>query len=66
LLENDRGPDDAEHDWHGVLLIHDPEETIGKSLKGRIRIEDVYQKIFRDYILLNSLYTWKISCFCIL
>ena|GEM_PF-5535605 len=44
LPENNRGPDDAEHDWHGVFLIHDVEGKIEKSFKGEIRIEDVYQK----------------------
>jgi len=45
LPENDRGPDDAEHDWHGVFLIHDPEGTVEKSFKGEIKIEHVYKKL---------------------
>jgi predicted AlkP superfamily phosphohydrolase/phosphomutase len=45
LPENDRGPDDAEHDWYGVFLIHDPEGTIEKGFKGEIRIENVHQKL---------------------
>ncbi len=27
LLENDRGPDDAVHDWFGVLSVYDPQGT---------------------------------------
>jgi len=27
LEENDRGPDDAVHDWLGVLAVYDPEES---------------------------------------
>ena len=45
LPENDRGPDDAEHDWDGVFLIYDPQETLNKEFKGEIRIEEVYQKL---------------------
>ncbi|ABM81324.1 alkaline phosphatase family protein [Hyperthermus butylicus] len=42
LPENDRGPDDAVHDWHGVLAIYDPEGTIDRGDKGVIGIEKVY------------------------
>jgi len=42
LPENDRGPDDAVHDWKGVLAIYDPEESIEKGVKGEIKIENVY------------------------
>ena len=45
LPENDRGPDDAEHDWYGVFAIYDPEETLEKGLKGEIRIEAVFQRL---------------------
>ena len=45
LPENDRGPDDAEHGWHGVFLIYDPEGTVEKGFKGEIDIENVYQKL---------------------
>ena len=34
LPENDRGPDDVEHDWDGVFLVHDPQETLNKEFKG--------------------------------
>ena len=45
LPENDRGPDDAEHDWYGVFVVHDPEETINKGFKGEIRIENVHNRL---------------------
>ena len=41
LPENDRGPDDAVHDWDGVLSIYDPEETLSRGDLGTIRIEKV-------------------------
>ena len=50
LPENDRGPDDAEHDWNGIFLIHDPEETLTKEFKGVIKIEEVCRKL-SDLIL---------------
>lgn len=31
LLENDRGPDDAVHDWLGVLSVYDPQGTFSDS-----------------------------------
>ncbi len=40
LLENDRGPDDAVHDWHGVLAVHDPEGTLSNK-EGTYNIRDV-------------------------
>ena len=45
LSENDRGPDDAEHDWDGIFLIHDPEETLSKEFKRVIGMEEVYRKL---------------------
>jgi len=42
LSENDRGPDDAVHDWNGVLAIYDPEQTLSKGFKCEIGIEKVY------------------------
>lgn len=39
LSENDRGPDDAVHDWHGVFTIYDPENRF--SGKGLVEIHDV-------------------------
>ena len=43
LPENDRGPDDAVHDWNGVLVVYDPQGTIRGGFKGVINIESVYQ-----------------------
>ncbi len=31
LRENDRGPDDAVHDWRGVLAVYDPEGTLDRG-----------------------------------
>ncbi len=42
LEENDRGPDDAVHDWIGVFALYNPSGTLGKGFKGRIKIEEVY------------------------
>jgi len=28
LRENDRGPDDAVHDWNGIIVVYDPEKTV--------------------------------------
>ena len=43
LPENDRGPDDAVHDWFGVFAIYDPEGTVGKGDRGTVAIEDVFR-----------------------
>lgn len=32
LKENDKGPDDAVHDYHGIFIIFDPKKKIGKDL----------------------------------
>ena len=40
LPENDRGPDDAVHDWHGIVSIHDPEGSYGVS--GVVDIREVH------------------------
>ncbi len=40
LRENDRGPDDAVHDWYGVLSVYDPENTVDEGKKV-IRIEEI-------------------------
>ncbi len=45
LPENDRGPDDAMHDWMGVLSIYDPEETIPRGDLGVLKIGDVRKVI---------------------
>ena len=41
LPENDKGPDDAVHDWDGILVIYDPQETIEKGNLGEVSIFDV-------------------------
>ena len=44
LPENDRGPDDAVHDWHGILIVYDPEETVSPSKPSKpnkVKIENV-------------------------
>ncbi len=46
LEENDRGPDDAVHDWKGVFLVYDPEERLDKKYMGFIDIAKV-----KDYLL---------------
>jgi predicted AlkP superfamily phosphohydrolase/phosphomutase len=35
LPENDKGPDDAVHDWQGVFMIYDPEHDDGKLVDER-------------------------------
>jgi len=45
LPENDRGPDDAVHDWHGIFTVYDPEGTISKGHKGLIEITNVFEFI---------------------
>ncbi len=41
LEENDRGPDDAVHDWNGVFTVMDPEGTVESGDMGVIGIEGV-------------------------
>ena len=41
LPENDKGPDDAVHDWDGIFMIYDPQETLGKGNFGTINIIDI-------------------------
>ena len=45
LPENDRGPDDAVHDWIGVYAIYDPEGTVGKGDAGTIEIHEVRRNL---------------------
>ncbi len=45
LPENDRGPDDAVHDWLGVLAVYDLEDTLPKGFMGEIRAEKVKEFI---------------------
>ncbi len=45
LPENDRGPDDAVHDWYGIFTIYDPEETVERGFMGEISIDKVFEKL---------------------
>ncbi len=47
LEENDKGPDDAVHDWYGVFTIYDPEGTIESSDKGVIDIVNVKELMLK-------------------
>ena len=47
LPENDRGPDDAEHDWNGIFLIYDSQETIKSGFMGEISILEIFNKIIQ-------------------
>lgn len=47
LPENDRGPDDAEHDWNGVFLIHDPQETVKSGSTEKISIVNIFDKMIQ-------------------
>lgn len=43
LPENDRGPDDAVHDWLGVFAVYDPEGTVGRGDAGTLSIHEAKQ-----------------------
>ena len=45
LEENDRGPDDAVHDWIGVYAVYDPEGTLSKGDAGVIDIHRIRQNL---------------------
>ncbi|NIP35701.1 MAG: nucleotide pyrophosphatase, partial [Thermoplasmata archaeon] len=34
LRENDTGPDDAVHDWNGIMIYRDPQRQAGRQLEG--------------------------------
>jgi len=42
LPENDRGPDDSVHDWHGVFSVYDPEGTLSRGDAGEVPIEKAF------------------------
>ncbi len=44
LEENDRGPDDAVHDWKGVLAVYDPTDSL-RGYRGEINITEVHRII---------------------
>lgn len=41
LDENDTGPDDAVHDWHGIYIISDPKKDLGGKDLGVKNIIDI-------------------------
>jgi len=49
LPENDRGPDDAVHDWIGVLTVFDPEGTLsiteGSDLIDIVKVKEILTKL---------------------
>ncbi len=53
LPENDRGPDDAVHDWHGVFTVYDPEGTVSRGMVGEMPIEHIADYL-RELILSKS------------
>jgi predicted AlkP superfamily phosphohydrolase/phosphomutase len=53
LPENDRGPDDAVHDWHGVFTIYDPEGTVPRGMGGEMPIERIANYL-RELMLSKS------------
>lgn len=50
LEENDKGPDDAVHDWYGVFTIYDPEGTIESGDKGIIDIHMIKDKMLQHIV----------------
>jgi len=52
LRENDKGPDDAVHDWNGIITIYDPEKTV-KLRKHVINITEVFN-IMRQLLELED------------
>ncbi len=50
LPENDRGPDDAVHDWYGVLAIYDPEGTVSNSDGGTLEAHEV-RRLLEELVL---------------
>lgn len=52
LRENDRGPDDAVHDWFGIISLYDPEESV-PPLKEKLDIKEVFQ-IFAEILGLGE------------
>ena len=50
LEKNDRGPDDAVHDWYGVFAIYDPEGTVTAKGNSIIEAYEVHQ-LLKEVIL---------------
>ena len=49
LPENDIGPDDAVHAWHGIFILNDPQETIPHRYIDEISILDIAPTILGLY-----------------
>jgi predicted AlkP superfamily phosphohydrolase/phosphomutase len=48
LSENDTGPDDAVHDYYGILIVYDPKRKLGKKIETQsiLNIAPTVLKIF--------------------
>jgi predicted AlkP superfamily phosphohydrolase/phosphomutase len=46
-LENDTGPDDANHDWEGIFIAHDPQRDLGGRQLSGLQLESVAPTILR-------------------
>ena len=40
-FENDTGPDDANHDWHGIFIINDPRRDLGGRRLDGLQLQQV-------------------------
>ena len=40
-FENDTGPDDANHDWHGIFIIDDPRRDLGGRRLDGLQLQQV-------------------------
>ncbi len=50
LEENDKGPDDAVHDWYGIFTIYDPEGSLTPGDYGVIDISDVRNTMLKHIL----------------
>ncbi len=50
LEENDKGPDDAVHDWYGVFSIHDPEGVDKPGDYGIINIHEIRDEMLKHIL----------------
>jgi len=47
LPENDTGPDDAVHDWNGIFIAYDPQETFSHNKLNGLEIRDIAPTILK-------------------
>ena len=40
-FENDTGPDDANHDWHGIFIVYDPRQDLGGRELKTLQLQQV-------------------------